>query len=124
HQRARPVLRSQTPAGVVQEVEGLLLAHYAVRALMQEAAEREGLDPQRLLFVGALKVLRCRLPEVPASAAGRRRWWADLVAEVGEEVLPERRDRVNPRVIKRKLSKWPKKRPQHRRPPQPTKPFR
>jgi hypothetical protein len=43
---------------------------------------------------------------------------------VGEEVLPERRDRVNPRVIKRKMSNWPKKRPQHLRPPQPTKPFR
>lgn len=124
HQRERPVLRSRTPAGVVQEIEGLLLAHYVVRALMQEAAAREGLDPRRLSFVGTLKVLRCRLPEVPASAAGRRRWWADLVAEVGEEVLPERRDRVNPRVIKRKLSKWPKKRPQHRRTPQPTKTFR
>lgn len=124
HQRERPVLRSETPAGVVQEIEGLLLAHYAVRALMQEAADREGLDPQRLSFVGALKVLRCRLPEVPADAAGRRRWWDDLVAEVGQEVLPERRDRVNPRVIKRKMSNWPKKRPQHRRTPQPTKPFR
>jgi hypothetical protein len=124
HQKGRPVLRSQTPAGVVQEIEGLLLAHYAVRAVMQEAAEQEGLDPQRLSFVGTLKVLRCRLPEVPACAAGRRRWWGDLIAEVGEEVLPERRDRVNPRVIRRKLSKWPKKRPQHRRTPQPTKTFR
>jgi hypothetical protein len=124
HQRARPVLRSQTPAGVVQEIEGLLLAHYAVRVLMQEAADQQGLDPRRLSFVGALKVLRCRLPEVPADAAGRRRWWADVVAEVGEEVLPQRRDRVNPRVIKRKLSKWPKKRSHHRCTPQPTKPFR
>jgi hypothetical protein len=95
-----------------------------VRALMHEVAAREGLDPQRLSFVGALKVLRCRLPEAPADAAGRQRWWDDLVAEVGEEVLPERRDRVNPRVIKRKMSNWPKKRPQHRRTPQPTKPFR
>jgi hypothetical protein len=124
HQRERPVLRSQTPAGVVQEIEGLLLAHDVVRAVMQEAAAQEGLDPQQLSFVGTLKVLRCRLPEVPADAAGRRRWWEALVAEVGEEVLPERRDRVNPRVIKRKLSKWPKKRPQHRRTPQPTKAFR
>jgi hypothetical protein len=124
HQQARPVLRSQTPAGVVQEIEGLLLAHFAVRALMQEAAEGQGLDPQRLSFVGALKVLRCRLPGVPAEAAGRRRWWEEVVAEVGEEVLPERRDRVNPRVIKRKMSNGPKKRPQHLRPPQPTKPFR
>jgi hypothetical protein len=127
HQQERPVLRSQRPAGVVQEIEGLLLAHYAVRALLFEAAGREGLDPRRLSFTGALKVLRCRLPEVPkdpADAAGRQRWWEDLLAEVAEEVLPERRDRVNPRVIKRKMSKWPKKRPQHRDPPQPTKPFR
>ena len=29
---------SQTPAGVVQEVYGLLLAHYLVRVLMHEAA--------------------------------------------------------------------------------------
>jgi hypothetical protein len=38
HQRERPVLRSQTPAGVVQEIYGLMLAHYLVRVLMQEAA--------------------------------------------------------------------------------------
>jgi hypothetical protein len=123
HQRERPVLRSQTPAGVVQEVEGLLLAHYAVRALMFEAAQPGGLDPRRLSFTGTLKVLRARLPEVPRSAAGRRRWWEALVAEVAEEVLPARRDRVNPRVIKRKMSNWPKKRPHHRAPPPPTKPF-
>jgi hypothetical protein len=47
-----------------------------------------------------------------------------LLAEVGEEVLPQRRNRINPRVIKRKMSKWPKKRAGHRRPPQPSKPFR
>src|SRR5262249_15640076 len=38
HQEERPVLRSQTPLGVVQEVEGLLLGHYAVRKVMFEAA--------------------------------------------------------------------------------------
>jgi hypothetical protein len=127
HQKEKPVLRSKTPAGVVQEIEGLLLAHYVVRALMHEAAGREGLDPERLSFTGTLKVLRCRLPEVPAGPqdeAGRRQWWEDLLAEVGEEVLPPRRHRVNPRVIKRKMSNWPKKRPHHRHPPQPTKPFR
>lgn len=123
HQKEKPVLRSQTPAGVVQEIEGLLLAHYVVRGLMQEAAKREGLDPQRLSFTATLKILRCRLPEVGKSKAGRRRWWEDLLAEIGEQVLPQRRQRVNPRVIKRKMSKWPKKRPHHRRPPPPTRPF-
>ena len=127
HQKEKPVLRSRAPAGVVQEIEGLLLAHYVVRALMHEAAQREGLDPERLAFTGTRKILRCRLPEVPQDPrdqAGRRRWWEDLLAEVGEERLPVRRHRVNPRVIKRKMSNWPKKRAHHRRPPQPTKPFR
>ncbi len=31
HQRERPVLRSQTPGGVVQELYGLLLGHYVIR---------------------------------------------------------------------------------------------
>src|SRR5207247_3689978 len=40
HQRQRPVLRSETPAGVIQEIYGLLLAHYVVRALLREADRR------------------------------------------------------------------------------------
>jgi hypothetical protein len=123
HQRERPVLRSQTPGGVVQEIYGLLLGHYVIRLLMQEGAAREGIDPQRLSFTGTLKILRCRLPECPASRRGLRRWYHDLVAEIAEELLPERRNRINPRVIKRKMSNWKKKRPEHRRYPQPIKEF-
>lgn len=124
HQRERPVLRSETPAGVVQEIQGLLLAHYVVRVLMSEAARQKQLPPRRLSFTGTLKVLRCRLPECPRSRAGLRRWYENLLAEIGEEVLPERRNRINPRVIKRKMSNWRKKRPEHRHYPQPTRKFR
>ena len=124
HQRERLVLRSETPAGVVQEIDGLLLAHYVVRVLMSEAARRNNVPPRRLSFTGALKVLRCRLPECPKSRKGLQRWYEDLLAEIGEDVLPERRNRINPRVIKRKMSNWRKKRPEHRRYPQPTKKFR
>jgi hypothetical protein len=125
HQRERPVLRSQTPAGVVQELYGLLLGHYIVRVLMQEAAASRGVDPQRVSFTAALKILRSRLGACPGGERGRRRWYRDLVAEVAEEPPVEaRRDRINPRVIKRKMSTWKKKRPEHFKPPQPTKPFR
>jgi len=124
HQRERPVLRSETPAGVVQEIDGLLLAHYVVRVLMSEAARRHNLPPRRLSFTATLKVLRCRLPECPKRWQGLQRWYEDLLAEIAEEVLPERRNRINPRVIKRKMSNWRKKRPEHRRYPQPTKKFR
>ena len=60
----------------------------------------------------------------PRSRAGLRRWYEDLLAEIAEEVLPARRNRINPRVIKRKMSNGRKKRPEHRRCPQPTKEFR
>lgn len=124
HQRQRPVLRSQTPAGVVQEMYGLLLAHFVVRRLLCEAAATQQLPPRRLSFTGALKILRCRLPECPRSKRGLQRWYRQLLAEIAEETLEERRDRINPRVIKRKMSKWPKKRPEHRGNPQPTTTFR
>lgn len=123
HQRERPVLRSQTPRGVIQELYGLLLGHYVIRVLMQEAAKRQAIDPQRLSFTATLKILRCRLPECPRSRLGRSRWYEALLSEIGEEILPERRNRINPRVIKRKMSNWKKKRPEHCRYPQPTKGF-
>ena len=117
------MLRSQTPAGVVQEVYALLLAHYLVRVLMHEAAATQRIDPRRMSFTATLKILRCRLPECPASQRGTQRWYRRLVQELAEEIIEPRRNRINPRVIKRKMSKWPKKRAVHRRPPQPIKPF-
>jgi hypothetical protein len=123
HQREqRLALRSETPAGVVQELEGLLLAHYVVRVVLAEAAQRTGAPPRQMSFVEALKILRCRLPECPRGGRGLRRWYDELVEEVSREVLPQRRERLNPRVIKRKMSKWPKKRQEHRNPPK-TKKF-
>ena len=123
-QQERPVLRSQTPGGVVQELHGMLLAHFVVRTLMFEAASSKGLAPRRVSFTGALQIVRCRLAECPRGVAGQRRWYEAVVQEIAEEILPPRRDRINPRVIKRKMSKWPKKRPHHRHNPQPTMPFR
>jgi hypothetical protein len=124
HQQQRPVLRSQTPAGVVQEMYGMLLAHFVVRTLLVAAAATKGVPPRRVSFTGALKILRCRLPECPREAVDQRRWYDDLVQEIAEEVLPPRRDRINPRVIRRKMSKWAKKRAHHYHSPQPTMPFR
>jgi len=124
HQRERPVLRSQTPAGVVQEIHGLLLGHFVIRQLMCEAANLADCAPRELSFVNTLKILRCRMPEVPRSEPLLSRWYNNLLLEVSQERLEPRRDRVNPRVIKRKLSYWPKKRAKHRNSPQPTKNFR
>jgi Insertion element 4 transposase N-terminal/Transposase DDE domain len=63
---ARMVLRSQTPALVRQEVWGLLLAHYAVRGLMHEAALQADEDPDRLSFLHAVRVIRRQVPRFAA----------------------------------------------------------
>ena len=59
---ARVVLRSKTPELVRQEFWGLLLAHFAVRGLMHEAALRADADPDRLSFSHAVRVVRRKLP--------------------------------------------------------------
>jgi Transposase DDE domain/Insertion element 4 transposase N-terminal len=124
HELERPVLRSQTPAGVVQEIYGLMLAHYVLRTLMFTAARRAAVSPLRRSFTGTLKILRCRLPECPPRPKDRDLWWQRLLEEIAEEQIPPRRNRINPRVIKCPQSKWPKKRPCHRQTPQPTRLFR
>jgi hypothetical protein len=68
---AQIVLRSKTPDLVRQEFYGLLLAHFAVRGLVHEAALKAGEDPDRLSFVHAVRVIRRKLPlygAIPPSA--------------------------------------------------------
>ena len=69
---ARIVLRSKTPDLVRQEFYGLLMAHFAVRALMHEAALQADEDPDRLSFLHAVRVVRRKLPAfhaIPPSGA-------------------------------------------------------
>jgi len=59
HQRgARTVLRSKSPALVLQEIWGHLCCHYAIRTLMWEAADHAKVDPDRVSFVAALRIAR------------------------------------------------------------------
>jgi hypothetical protein len=117
-------LRSQTPAGVEQELYALSLGHFVVRALMLEAANESRLDVDRLSFTGCLRILQARLPECDSSTPSRlEHWYHLLLAEISQERIEPRRNRINPRVIKRKMSKWRKRRPEHCRCPPLTKTF-
>ena len=122
HQRLtdRP-LRSLKPVGVIQELYALLIAHYAIRSLMHQAAVQAGIDPDRVSFTHALHVLQAAIPEFQMTAPNllpklRARLFNDLVTKL----LPERRLRTNPRVVKRKMSNFRLKRPEHFGWPQPT----
>jgi hypothetical protein len=58
---AHIVLRSKTPDLVRQEFYGLLMAHFAVRGLMHEAALSAHEDPDRLSFLHAVRVVRRKM---------------------------------------------------------------
>jgi hypothetical protein len=115
HQLDRLVhLRSRTPCGVLQELYGILVAYNAVRFLMYEAALSVDIDPRRLSFIHAVRVLRETAPLLRAAPADRLpTLYAGMIAHIAQGRLPPRDNRINPRVIKRKMSKFPQKRPEH-----------
>jgi hypothetical protein len=63
HQRGPGlILRSRHPDGVIQEVYGFLLVHYAIRELMWQAASRQGIDPDRISFTRTINLVRRQVP--------------------------------------------------------------
>lgn len=71
---SRIVLRSKTPDLVRQEFYGIMMAHFAVRGLMHEAALKADVDPDRLSFLHAIRVIRrkiARFASIPPSGQER-----------------------------------------------------
>ena len=64
---AKIVLRSKTSDLVRQEFYGLMMAHFAIRGLMHEAALKADEDPDRLSFIRTVRVVRRKLPLFVAS---------------------------------------------------------
>lgn len=126
HQRLldRP-LRSLKPVGVIQEFYGLLIAHYAVRFVMHEAALQADVDPDRISFVHALHVIQRAISDFQRTTLeDLPRLYARMLRDITDELLPPRRSRTNARVIKRKMSNFRLKRPEHYHSPQPKCSFR
>jgi len=125
HLLARAVhLRSRTPWGIVQEFYGVLLAYNAVRGLMHQAALAEDIPPRRLSFIDSVRLIRDTVQDMRnALTRDLPRLYHGLIDKIGQCRLPPRENRINPRVVKQKMSKFHKKRPEHYRLPQPEKPF-
>ena len=117
HQRlSSQPLRSKSPLLVLQELYALLLAHYAVRALLLQAATTRRLDPDRVSFTEGIRVLKCALnlsPFLTPAGTDRvlRRLYADLVSR--HLLLPPRRLRFNCRVVKHFCARFRRKKETH-----------
>jgi hypothetical protein len=107
HQRLLPgPLRSKTPRGIMQEFYGLLLAHYAVRTLITEAAGQADAAPTQLSFTRAARLIAAALPLLDLLPAAQQEQLCHLLlAAVARAPLPDRRQRAVPRARKRPWSK-------------------
>jgi hypothetical protein len=87
-------LKCQTPDGVMKELMVFVLVYNLIRAAMTMAAERQGVDPNRISFIDTARWLRayCTPP--------CRKGPVDLV------VNRVRAGRWNPRVIKRRMKPY------------------
>ena len=94
------MLRSKTPNPVRQEVDGLMLAYYAVRRLIHAAARHADEDPDRLSFVHAVRVVRRRLQNpgvnVLDSSYWRRFWKSEWSPAAGSGAHGESSGRLAP----------------------------
>jgi len=122
HLRQRPVLRSQRPEGVRQEIYALLISHYVIRKIAFDSSRKAGVAPTRISFTATLKILQSKLAEV-SMVGNVREWYQLIVDEAAREVTPPRQGRINPRVLKKTTSAWTKKRDKHRKPKQPKNDF-
>ena len=86
------VLKCETEAGVLKELTAFALVYNLVRAVMCEAGRRQGVCPERISFVDALRWLSSAPPGTPLPK---------LV------VNPVRPDRIEPRCQKRRAKKYP-----------------
>ena len=111
---ARIVLRSKTPDLVRQEFYGLILAHFAIRGLMHEAALQADEDPDRLSFLHAVRVVRRKLAAFGALPEQRAAFHRAVLAEILQERVVSSRNRRNPRGVKRKMSNFPIRRKTNR----------
>jgi hypothetical protein len=125
HQRLlQRTLRSQTPDGVLQELYGILLGDSAVRALMLQSAASCDLDSDCLSFPHAITVVTNAFSEVQQTSPEQRPALLQrLLTDLRDPLLPERRLRCNPRVVKSRLSKFPACCPEHRQVSKLDKPF-
>lgn len=111
-QGARAALRSRSPEGVRQEIWAHLIVHYAIRAMAHEAATAASVDPDRISFLLALRIVRRGLQSTATLAEPLGLILRAAIDELTESrSLLHRRPRTFPRSVKHPSSRYPAHRP-------------
>jgi hypothetical protein len=96
-------LKSLSPAMAGKELCMFLIAHNVLRCLMAQAAAQAQIEAQRISFKGTLDGLRqCSIAMAQAkSKALRMALWQEFISGLGDNPVPERAGRIEPRAVKR-----------------------
>lgn len=96
-------LKSLSPAMARKELCMFFIAHNLLRCLMAQAAAQAQIQPQRISFKGTLDGLRqCSIGMAQAkSKATRVAVWEQFISGLGDNPVPERPGRLEPRAVKR-----------------------
>lgn len=107
--------RSKRPDLVEQELYALLIAYNAVRLLIRQAADEHGKAPSSISFLNALQHIIDAAPLMTADTADPEVKFSYLLALIADcEIDRPHRPRINPRVVKVKMSKFERKRDKHK----------
>ncbi|MEW5961178.1 MAG: hypothetical protein AB1801_25920, partial [Chloroflexota bacterium] len=101
---------------VEQELDALLIMYNMVRLLIRQAANEHGKDPCLISFLDACQHIIDVAPLMTADCAAQRQHkFSYLLALMADcEVDRPRRPRINPRVVKVKMSKFERKSKKHK----------
>ena len=111
---AATVFRSKIPELVVQELYAMLVVYNCVRGLMAKAADIHNKNPLLLSFLESLQLIIEAFPNL-AFSNDKRRQYNYLLCLISESDIDRpKRYRINPRVVKVKLSKFTRKNDGHK----------
>jgi hypothetical protein len=107
------VFRSKTPEGVLQEGYALIALYNMIRSLMAEAGKLHDVNPLEISFVETVQIIKDTTPRLQSATS------EELCSDIFQQMLKDiaecrnlrpRRPRQNPRVVRRKMSKFKLKR--------------
>lgn len=110
------LFRSKRPDLVKQEIYALAIGYNLIRALICQAAQPDSQDPRTLSFLDALQHILDAAPILTALPAEQREnKRSHLLALIADCPIDRpRRPRLNPRVVKVKMSKFARKNASHK----------
>ena len=101
------VLSTKTPEMAYKEVLIYRLAYNLIRSLIWAAKQTYRIDIERISFKGTRQHLATASPYLAiADAADYSRRYEELIQVVSKEQVPDRPNRVEPRVVKRRPKKF------------------